>query len=417
MSLENQLADAPAPPAGFDLVGQQFLENPRDWFRLSRDVAPVFYSPDFRFWGLTRYADIERALRDWETFSSASIAAVPVPEEFADRVPPGFFATGALISQDPPMHTARRKLINRGFTRGRMASMVEPIEKICSDLIDQFVERGSCDLMTEYCYEVSLRSIVHLMGLPTDELPRLRQLADDQGAVVSDAIKPMDDVERVERWERIVEARDYLTAIAQERRAHPADDMVSTMMAAVDADGKPAMTPGQAVTHLTELVFAGTDTTANLMASLVRLLDQHPDQLRELKADPALWDAAVEEGLRVRSATNGLFRVTSRDVEVAGVTIPAGSVVWLGLASAGLDGTVFADPERFDIHRPNLAEHISFGKGRHFCIGSPLTRVEAPTAMRLLYERVPDLHVLSGQTIEYDPVLVAVIVKRLLVEW
>jgi cytochrome P450 len=415
--MTGELIDAPAPPAGFDLVGQAFLDNPRDWFRRAREQAPVFYSPEFRLWGLTRYEDIERALTDWETFSSESIAAVPVPEQFADRVPPGFFATGALASQDPPKHTKRRKLINRGFTRGRMASMVAPIETICNDLIDQFIDRGSCDLMGEYCYEVSLRSIVSLMGLPTDDLPLLRQLADDQGAVVSDVIKPMEDGERIERWERIVTARQYLTDVALERRARPGDDMVSTMMAAQGDDGAPALTAEQAVTHLTELIFAGTDTTANLMAFLVRLLDQYPEQLGELKANPDLWSAAVEEGLRVRSATNGLFSVTKRDVEVAGVTIPAGSGVWLGVASAGLDENVFDDPERFDIHRPNIAEHISFGKGRHFCVGSPLTRTEAPIGMRLLYERLGDLHVVPGQTIEYDPVLIAVIIRRLLVEW
>jgi cytochrome P450 len=415
--MTEELIDAPAPPAGFDLVGQEFLDNPRDWFRRARDEAPVFYSPEFRFWGLTRYEDVERALKDWETFSNESIAAVPVPAKFADLVPPGFFATGALISQDPPKHTRRRKLINRGFTRPRMASMIEPIEAICNELVDQFIDQGSCDLMGEYCYEVSLRSIVGLMGLPTDDLPLLRQLADDQGAVVSDVIKPMPDEERDQRWERIVKARAYLTAVAEQRRDQPGTDLVSTMMTAHDDDGRPVMTAEQTVTHLTELIFAGTDTTANLMAFLVRLLDQYPEQLAELKADAALWSAAVEEGLRVRSATNGLFRITKRDVEVAGVTIPMGSVVWLGVASAGLDERVFPDPERFDIHRANVGDHISFGKGRHFCIGSPLTRVEAPIGMRLLYERIPDLRVVADQTIEYDPVLVAVVTKRLMVEW
>lgn len=415
--MADELIDAPAPPAGFDLVGQEFLDNPRDWFRRARDEAPVFYSPEFGFWGVTRYEDVERALKDWETFSSESIAAVPVPDKFADQVPPGFFATGALISQDPPKHTRRRKLINQGFTRPRMAAMGEAIETICNELIDQFVDRGSCDLMAEYCYEVSLRSIVSLMGLPTDDLPLLRQLADDQGAVVSDVIKPMGDAERNERWERIVKARAYLTVVAENRRDRSGEDLVSTMMTARDEDGRPALTAEQTVTHLTELIFAGTDTTANLMAFLVRLLDQYPEQRAELRADPGLWPVAVEEGLRVRSATNGLFRVTKRDVEVAGVTIPAGSIVWLGVASAGLDERVFEDPERFDIHRPNVSEHISFGKGRHFCIGSPLTRVEAPIGMRLLYERIPDLHVVADQTIEYDPVLVAVVTKRLMVEW
>lgn len=415
MALET--SELPVPPSGFNPIGQEFLENPRDWFRRAQKESPVFFSPDFGFWGLTRLEDIESALKDWETFSSERIASVQVPPEFRDRVPEGFFATGALVSQDPPRHTKRRKLINRGFTRGEMTKLSDPIEAICNDLIDQFIDDGSCDLMQEYCYEVSLRSIVSLIGLPTDDLPLLRQLADDQGAVVSDAIKPMSDEERSARWERVVAARDYLKAVATDRIKNPKDDLITTMVTSVDEDGSPVLTPDQTVTHLTELVFAGTDTTANLMASLVRILDQDPGQLERLKADPGLWDAAVEEGLRIRSAANGVFRVTKRDVDVSGVTIPAGSTVWLGIGAAGVDDDSFDDPLRFDLDRANAKDHVGFGKGRHFCIGSPLTRLEAPIGMRVLYDRIPDLKVDPDQDFVYDPVLVAVILKKLEVTW
>jgi cytochrome P450 len=411
------VVERPVPPTGFNPISQEFLEDPQRWLRLAREEAPVFFAEAFGFWAVTRFADIERALTDHETFSSASLANVPVPDEYADKVPPGFFATGALVSQDPPAHTSRRKLINKGFARGRMAAMEEPIERICHELIDGFEARGEADLMTEYCYEVSLRSIVHLMGLPTDDLPRLRQLADDQGAVVSDTIKPMAHPERLERWERIVGARAYLTEIAEQRKVAPGDDLVSVMVSATDDQGAPVLTPDQAVTHLTELIFAGTDTTANLMGQLVRILEDHPAALAELRQDPSLWSRAIEEGLRVRSAANGLFRIATRDVEVAGVTIPAGSVVWLSIASAGHDERVFEDPERFDLHRQNADDHIGFGKGRHFCMGAPLTRVEAPIGLRVLYERLPGLKVQPGQQLEYDPVLAAVILKGLRVTW
>jgi cytochrome P450 len=407
----------PPPPAGFNPISKEFLDDPQRWLREARRGAPVFFAPDFGFWAITRFDDIDRVLTDHETFSSASLAMVPVPDEYADKVPPGFFATGALVSQDPPTHTSRRKLINKGFVRSRMAAMEQPIEALCHELIDGFAGGGHADLMTQYCYEVSLRSIVHLMGMPTDDLPLLRQLADDQGAVVSDTIKPMEHGERLERWERIVRARDYLARVAEERRERPGDDLVSTMVTAVGADGNPALTPGEAVTHLTELIFAGTDTTANLMSQMVRLLQEHPDQLAELKADASLWPQAIEEGLRVRSAANGIFRITTRDVEVAGVTIPARSICWVAITSAGHDAARFSEPERFDIHRANAADHIAFGKGRHFCMGAPLTRVEAPIGLRVLYERIPDLTVVAGQVYEYDPVLAAVILKRLQVTW
>jgi len=211
--------------------------------------------------------------------------------------------------------------------------------------------------------------------------------------------------------------REYLNKVAEDRIQNPQDDLVSIMVTAEDEDGNAVLTPDQAVTHLTELVFAGTDTTANLMASLVRILDRDPDQLARLKRDPDLWPVAVEEGLRVRSATNGVFRVTKKDVEVSGVTIPAGAVCWLSIGASGLDREKFDDPEKFDLDRSNINDHIGFGKGRHFCIGSPLTKVEAPIGMKVLYDRIPDIKVESGQHLEYDPVLVAVILKNLEVSW
>ncbi|HEY4098255.1 MAG TPA: cytochrome P450 [Baekduia sp.] len=326
---------APAPPPGFNPLSQEFIGNPFPMMERARRDCPVFYAADFGFWAITRYEDIERAFTDWETFSNNSLANVPVPEEFQDRVPEGFFATGSLISQDPPRHTARRKLINKGFVRSRMAAMEEPIERLAHRLIDEFIDDGAVDLMTRYCYQVSLGAIVHLMGMPSDDLPLMRQLVDDQGAVVSDAISPMTEQERRLRWQRIVRARDYLRDVVSSRRAEPQDDLITIMVSATGEDGDFLLTPDEVVTHLTELLFAGTDTTANLMGAMVQMFAEHPDQLALLKADPSRWPQAVEEGLRRRVPSNGIFRIATRDVEVAGITIPAGAVVYLAIASAG----------------------------------------------------------------------------------
>jgi len=416
MSAPSQL-EGPPPPVGFNLVAQEFMADPFPVLEIARREAPVFFAKDYGFWGITRYDDIDRALSDWETFSNASLAYVPVPDQYKDRVPEGFFATGALISQDPPRHTSRRKLINRGFGRSQMARLEAPIKDIAHALIDSFIDRGHCDLMTQYCYEVSLRSIVLLLGMPDDDLPLLRQLVDDQGAVVSDTIKPMSTEERLERWERIVTARDYLRGVTERRRAEPGEDLISLMVTATDQHGEHVLTPDEVVTHLTELLFAGTDTTANLMGAMVQMFERDPDQLERVKADPGLWPSAVEEGLRRRGGTNGIFRITTREVEVAGVTIPAGAVVWLGISSAGRDEAHFDNASAFDVCRADAADHLSFGKGRHFCMGAPLTRLEAPIGMAALYERIPDLRIAPGETYEYDPVMIAVILKHLNVEW
>jgi hypothetical protein len=409
--------DSPSPPADFKPISQDFIGDPLPWLRQARETTPVFFAPDFNFWALTRYEDIERAFTDWESFSNASLAVVPVPEEFADKVPPGFFATGALISQDPPEHTKRRKMLNKGFSRSIMQKMEAPIEQICNDLIDDFIDEGSCDLMVRYCYEVSLRSIVALIGMPTDDLPLLRQLAFDQGAVVSAAIRPMETEEERECWTRIVDARDYLHGVARERRENPQDDLISMMATATDDAGEPALSPDQIVTHLTEMIFAGTDTTANLMATMVRVFDELPEQLELVKQNPELWLTAAEETLRLHAGAIGNFRITTRDVDIDGVTIPAKSVIWAAVASGNTDPDKFERAETFDLSRADLNSHLGFGKGRHFCMGAPLTRTEAPIGMRVLYERIPRIEVEEDQSFEYHPILAAVVMKHLQVSW
>jgi cytochrome P450 len=166
-----------------------------------------------------------------------------------------------------------------------------------------------------------------------------------------------------------------------------------------------------------EIVTAGTDTTAQLTAHMIQLFDQHPDQLYLVLGDPSLWENAVEEGLRRRGTNLGVFRKTTREVEIAGVRIPAKSLVWSLVGGAGHDETHFPDPERFDVRRENAAEHLSFGKGRHFCLGAPLARLETRLALQRLYERLGRLRLVADQEILYKPVLKNYILESMLVEW
>ena len=192
---------SPSPPEGFNPISQEFQEQPEPFLHAALRDSPVFHLPEFNLWVITRYDDVAAALGDWETFSSGAIHGDKrIPEQFADRLEPDYFRTGALAALDPPTHTKRRKMLNRGFTRSRMEALGEPIEAICRELLEGFVDDGGCDLMSSYCYEVSLRSIVTLMGLPTGDLPILRQLAADQGAVAMEAVKPLDEEERLVRW-------------------------------------------------------------------------------------------------------------------------------------------------------------------------------------------------------------------------
>jgi cytochrome P450 len=255
------------------------------------------------------------------------------------------------------------------------------------------------------------------MDMPTDDLPMLRQLVDDQGAVVSDAISPMSEEERNMRWERMAKAREYLSSIVDARRAAPGEDIVSQMATVNGEDGELVFSNDEILTHLTELLFAGTDTTANLMGQMVIAFDKDPAQLEAVKADPSLWAPACEEGIRFRTPTHGIFRIVTKDVTLSDVTIPAGSLVWLGVSGANRDEARYGCPNHFDVQRTDAGEHLGFGKGRHKCLGAPLTRAEAPIGMAVLYERIPGLRVVAGQELDYERTLVAVLLKHLQVEW
>jgi cytochrome P450 len=418
--------ERPARPLleGFDPYAEAFLQDPYPLLERARRECPVFYYPPMDFWVLTRYDDVARAVSDHETFSNAVWRTVPRPPRFAGRVPENLMGV-SFINLDPPTHTASRKNANKAFTRRLVAQQEPHVRRIAHEAIDGFAAAGEADLMQAFCYPVSLRTIVGLLGLPEADMPDFRRWTEDvfslmtPGAPGADdsTSKPMPDDEVHERYERVAEAYAYYTAFVDERRAHPTDDLTSAMVHARDAAGEPALDTERIVVHLIELTAAGHDTTANLIGNTVAFLDEHPDQRAEVLADPTLLENAVEESLRRRATSPKMFRITTRDVDVRGVRIPAGSAVCLQFGSANHDEERFERPLRFDVHRPNADEHFAFGRGRHFCMGAPLARMEARIALEVLYERLPAIAVVPGHDRGYIPVTTLDTFLHLPVRW
>jgi len=397
--------------AGFDPFDPGHLADPYPAFTRAQRDCPVFYYEPMNFWMVTRYDDVARVLRDVDTFSSRVWRVVPRPDEFADRLPANLMAN-AFINLDPPEHTVSRRAANRAFTRGLVAALEPDIEAICHDLIDGFAAAHRCDLMADFCYPMSLRVIVKMLGLPESDMPRFRQWTEDMFSLMSPAApgdeqtsKPMPHAEVIERYGRIADAYEYYGAIVAARREHPTDDLTSAMVHTRAGDGSPAMTPDRIVVHMLELTAAGNDTTANNIANMVGFLDRNPAQRAALRADPALLDGAIEEGLRLRAASPTMFRLTTREVELSGVTLPAGAVVCVNLGAANHDPAHFEDPAAFDIDRDNADEHFAFGRGRHFCLGAPLARLETRVALTTLYDRLGEIEVIPGQDQGYLPVV------------
>jgi cytochrome P450 len=416
--------DARPTLEGFDPYSEEFLRDPYPILERARRECPVFYYPAMDYWVITRYDDVAQAVGDHATYSSAVWRTVPRPPEFADRVPENLMGV-SFINLDPPEHTVSRKNANRAFTRKLVAEQAPHIRRIANATIDAFIADGRCDLMQQFCYPVSLRTIVGLLGLPEADMPRFRQWTEDMFSLMTpggrdaddSTAKPMDRAEVLERYAGVAEAYEYYSAYVEARRSEPADDLTTRMVHATDERGEPVLDTERIVVHMIELTAAGHDTTANLIGNTVILFDRHPDQLDAVRRDPALLENAVEESLRRRATSPRMFRITTRDVELSGVRIPAGSAVCLQFGAANHDEARFEDPRAFDVRRPNADEHFAFGRGRHFCMGAPLARLEAQIALEVLIERIPDLRVVAGQDLGYIPVTTLDTFLHLQVRW
>ena len=414
---------------GFDPFDAAFVRDPFPVWSRAQHEAPVFFVPELDVWVLTRHADVERVVTDWKTFSSRALGAVPVPEHLLDRVPANLIK-GSFIGNDPPRHTGYRKVANQGFTRPRVAAMEQVISQQADALIDGFASAGRCDLMRDFCYPLALHTIIRLLDLPTEHAAIYRQGTEDLFALLSPQpqvldenepyqgpVRPMSDAECEERWTRLADAFDLYRKMIEERRREPREDLLSLMANAVDHTGAPILTDDQLVLHIQEIIAAGNDTTANLIGSMVLYLSEQPEQLAELAANPELMPNAIEEGLRRRGSSVGMFRITTEDVEIADVKIPRHSVIWLVFQAAGHDEERFPEPRQFDIHRINADEHLSFGKGRHFCMGAPLARLEAGIAMNCMLARLPNLRAVPHQELAFLPTLTVSMLDHLEVEW
>ena len=409
-------AEIPRPPAEFDPTSQRFLADPVPMLDRMREECPVFFSPELGFWGICGYDDIQAVLKDFESFSQGAIRFPPVPDEFRGQISDTFFST-AFTVLDPPEHTRYRKVGNSVLTRGRVAQLEDQIRALAHDLIDGFIADDACDLMDRYSYLLTISSIMLLTGMPRDDLRRLRTFAYDFAMIVQEEFIPMPANERRAKWKLHAEVRNWFRQEAEARMRNPGDDIISEICRATHRDGQAMFDVERLATHMTEFLFGGTDTTANTIATAVRLLDARPSVRDEVQADPDLASGVIEEVLRFDAPSIGIWKKTTRDAQVGGYIIPADSIVYLLTLAANHDARAFDDPSVFDIHRPNSDDHLTFGKGRHFCLGAPLARLEARVGLQVLYERIPDIRVAPDVAYEYQPTAIVRVLERLPVVW
>lgn len=361
----------------YDPYNVEIDADPYPTYRRLRDKAPVYYNEKFAFWALSRFDDVENALRDIDNLSSAKGDILEVVK--AEPVMP----MGVFINEDPPLHTVHRLLVSRAFTPRKLQAIEEQVRAFCAACLDPLVGGDRFDFTLDLGAEMPMRVVGILVGIP-DELQRsVRRVA---GARLRN--KPGEPLPvSKDNYFNGNMFRDYVDW----RRDNPSDDLVTELLNVEFADvsgQQRKLDPDELLVFLGVIANAGTETVGRLFGWLGKLLGEHPDQRRKLAEDPSLIPGAVEEVLRFEPPVQNIARYVANDVEYHGKRIPAGSALLLMDASANRDERRFDDPDRFDIGRN--ANHLSFGRGTHFCLGASLARLEGRVALEEILKRWPD---------------------------
>lgn len=387
------MPDVPLAPSNplprIDITDPRFKADPFPLYARLRAESPV-HPVDLPRWGrahlVTRYDDVTAAFRDERLLKNRRTALTPDQLAGGPRMPRMLAPLErGLLSLDGEDHRRLRALVHKAFTPRRIEQMRDQAERLAEDLLDAALAKaertGRFDLVADYALPLPLTLIARILGVPERDGARFHAWT---VALLSLARgNPLPRIPKVLLFLR------YLRRLVAERTERPTGDLVSALAAAREADDR--LTADEVLSMIVLLLTAGHETTVNLIGTGALALLQHPDQLARLRAEPEIVPTAVEELLRfVVPAETATERWAREDLEIAGTPVPQGSLVLLVVAAANRDPAHFPDPDRLDLTRtPN--RHVAFGQGLHYCLGAPLSRMEAAVALPALLRRAPGL--------------------------
>jgi cytochrome P450 len=355
--------------------------DPYPTYQRLRDEAPIYYNERYDVWALSRHADVEAGLKNWQTFSSARSDILEILQSGMELPP------GVVLFEDPPVHTMHRGLMSRVFTPRRMAALEDQVRDFCARCLDPLVGTDRFDVVAELGVVMPMRVIGMLLGIPEDAQTAVR---DNSDAILrTEAGKPMEVQQDAIANGAMFE--DYI----EWRASHPSDDLMTALLNAEFEDETGAtrtLTRPEVLTYTQVLAGAGNETTGRLIGWLAKVLAEHPDQRRQIVEDRSLIPKAVDETLRFEPTGPHVARYVARDVEYHGTTVPEGSAMLLLVGSANRDERRHTDPDVFDIHRED-GQHLTFGYGLHYCLGANLARLEGRVALDELLNRFPQWEV------------------------
>lgn len=377
------------------------MDDPFPSYAALREEEPVMFDERIGYWVVSRYDDIKAVFEDWETFSSEN-AQAPVRERGpqAKRIMEegGFTAYSGLSARVPPDHTRIRKVAAKAFTPRRFKVLEPEIRANVVRLVEEMLARPERrgDLVRDLAYDVPTITILTLIGADLDMVDTYKRWSDSRAAMTWGDLS---DEEQVPHAHNLVDYWAECRRLVAEAHETERDSLVGDMVR-MQADGDP-ISDHEIASICYSLLFAGHETTTTLISNALRVLLAHPEQWRQVVAEPSRIPGAVDEVLRFSGSIVGWRRRALRDAEIGGVAIPAGADILLLMGSANRDEARFEDGESFDISRPNAREHLSFGFGIHYCLGNMLAKLQARIALEEVARLAPDLSLAADADIHF----------------
>ncbi|MEH6542322.1 MAG: cytochrome P450 [Porticoccaceae bacterium] len=383
----------------FDPTDRAVINNPFPIFARLQQEAPIHWSDKARGWVITRYDDCKAVFLD-QRFSSERMK--PFFESLGDEQRAKVESLESSIGLwavflDPPDHTRLRRLLNRGFTSRAVDGMAPRIAEIVHELFDDIEDKTEIDFIRDLAYRIPASVIMEMLGAPRSEIEHFKLWSDEMSLFVGGSRVTPDKYVRAEA--ATAQMREAFRDLIAERRRQPREDMITDLIRAED-EGQ-VLNEEELIATCILLLFAGHETTGNLLGTGMYYFLRHLDQLEDLRLHPELADNVVEEILRHDGPNAAATRVASEDIMLGGHTIRKGQRVFAMINAANRDPELFNNPQQFDIRRkPNGSAAIgqfAFGHGIHFCIGAPLARLEGRVAFPIIAERIRNPQLLGGE--------------------
>ena len=399
---------------------QDAIGCPYPIFSALRDESPIHFSDKLGTWVCTKYEDIMEILHDTDRFSSLmptgprdgrSGFATAMEELAADPSMAEYFQTflanaanaAVLLNADPPEHRRQRKAVNRAFRPTRLRGMEPMIEEVTSELIQEIVDKGESEFVSEFAVGLPMTIIAVALGVETDDLATFKRWSDD---LVMPVGNPDPTTEKVRDYLiSLSEFNEFFGNLLQLRRQDPHEDIISDVATAEVNDEM--LNEAEMLSMLQQFLVAGNETTTKLLTNLMHHLAEEDGLEERLRDDPSLIDNFIEEGLRFEAPVGGLFRMAKEDTMVGETQLREGDHIWLIFAAANRDPEMFTQPDTFSVDRENARDHLAFGHGEHFCIGAMLARLEARIAVEQILERLENIRLIDGRNnFEYEDTFV-----------